>query len=277
MTPSKNQDREARDRLRRYTARQKVHTSQVKRRFRDNLGAIIAVVVLGALGTAAQIVHTSDTTPAAPASSSASAGASASATPTATSTSTAAAGSNTGDVPAKTIAANRTWTGSITLNKDVTLGISLDGKKAPQSASVMIDLIKKGFYDGTHCWRMSNATGAKFFQCGATKADGTGDDGFQYGPLENVPASNEYKTGVIAMARSTSQYSQATQFFIVYGDTFLDGSTGGYTVVGSVTSGLPTLEKDITSKGLTPFSTAPTDTTTGSPKVATTITGATIK
>ncbi|MCU1530092.1 MAG: hypothetical protein JWP75_3855, partial [Frondihabitans sp.] len=107
------------------------------------------------------------------------------------------------------------------------------------------------------------------------KSDGTGDDGFQFGPLENVPASNEYKTGVIAMARASAQYSQATQFFIVYGDTFLDGSTGGYTVVGSVTSGLPTLETDITDKGLTPSSSS--STTDGSPKVPTTITGATIK
>jgi peptidyl-prolyl cis-trans isomerase B (cyclophilin B) len=277
VTPSKNQDREARDRLRRYTARQQVHTAQVKRRFRDNIGAIVAVVVIGALGTAAQIVYANGGfDPKAPASSSASA----SAAPTTTPSASAAAGSNTGDVPAKTIAAGRTWTGSLTLNKEVTLGISLDGTKAPQASSVMIDLIKKGFYDGTHCWRMSNASGAKFFQCGATKADGTGDDGFQFGPLENVPTTNEYKTGVIAMARSTTQYSQATQFFIVYGDTFLDGSTGGYTVVGSVTSGLPTLEKDITSKGLTPFPASAggtVDENTGSPKVATTITGATIK
>ncbi|RKR74085.1 peptidylprolyl isomerase [Frondihabitans australicus] len=273
MTPSKNQDREARDRLRRYTARQKVHTSQVRRRLRDNVGAIVAIVVIGALGTASQIVHTQGTAHSTPASSSASA----SASPTATATPTATAGSNTGDVPSKTIAKGRTWTGSLTLNKDVTLDISLDGKAAPQAASVMIDLIQKKFFDGTSCWRMSNASSAKFFQCGAPKSDGTGDDGFQFGPLENVPSSNEYKTGVIAMARSSSQYSQATQFFIVYGDTFLDGSTGGYTVVGKVTSGLSSLEKNITSKGLTPFSSDPSDTTTGSPKVKTTITGASIK
>ena len=75
------------------------------------------------------------------------------------------------------------------------------------------------------------------------------------------------------MARATSAYSQATQFFIVYGPTVLDGSTGGYTVVGKVTSGLATMEKNITDKGLTAVS----STTDGSPKVPTTITGATIK
>lgn len=271
MTPSKNQDRESRERLRRYTARQKVHEHQVRRRFRDNLAAVIAVVVIAGLGTGFQILHTNGTKP----SPSASASASASATSTPTATPTSAAGANTGDVPSKSIAAGRTWNGTLTLNKNVTLGISLDGKKAPQATSAMISLIKKGFYDGTYCWRMSNGSGAKFLQCGSTKSNGTGDDGFQFGPLENVPASNEYKTGVIAMARADTQYSQATQFFIVYGDTFLDGSTGGYTVVGKVTSGLPTMEKNITDKGLTPSSSA--STTDGRPKVPTTITGATIK
>jgi len=273
VTPSKNQDREARERLKRYTARQKVHTHQVKRRFRDNLGAIIAVVVIGALGTGTQLLYTNGGfAPKKP-----TASASASASPEPTAMSTAAAGKNTGTVPSKSLAEDRTWNGTLTLNKDVTLGIQLDGKKAPQATAVLVDLIKKNFYDGTHCWRMSNGSGAKFFQCGATKADGTGDAGFQFGPLENVPAGNEYKSGVIAMARADTPYTQATQFFIVYGDTFLDGSTGGYTVVGSVTSGLPSLEKNITDKGLTPFPSNPDQPTTGSPKVTTTITGATIK
>jgi peptidyl-prolyl cis-trans isomerase B (cyclophilin B) len=269
VTPSKNQDRESRERLRRYTARQKVHTHQVKRRARDNIAAIVAVVVVGALGTGAQLVYANGGfSPKAPsATASASASASASATPT------ASAGTDTGPVPAKSVAENRLWTGTLSLNKTVSLGIQLDGAKASQATAALVTLIKKNFYEGTHCWRMSNASSAKFLQCGAVKADGTGDDGFQFGPLENVPTDNVYKTGVIAMARASSAYSQATQFFIVYGDTTLDGTTGGYTVVGKVTSGLTTMEKNITDKGLTAVN-SPSD---GSPKVATTITGATIK
>lgn len=265
MTPSKNQDRESRERLRRYTARQKVYATQVKRRKRDNVAAIIAVVLVGALGTGSQIFYAhGGFNPKAP-----SASASSSATPSASST----ADANTGDVPAASGAENRSWTGSLTLNKSVRLGIELDGAKAPQATAVLVSLIKKNFYEGTHCWRMSNAATAKFLQCGSTKADGTGDAGFQFGPLENVPSDNDYTTGVIAMARATSPSSQATQFFIVYGDTVLDGSTGGYTVVGKVTSGLSSLEKNITDKGLTAVNSA----NDGSPKVATTITGATIK
>lgn len=267
MTPSKNQDRESRERLRKYTARQKVHTAQVKRRARDNVWAIVAVVVVAALGTGSQIFYANGGF--SPKKPSASASASASSTPSASAT----AGANTGDVPAKSVAEDRTWTGTLSLNKNVTLGIELDGEKAPQATAALVTLIKKNFYEGTYCWRMSNAATAKFLQCGSTKADGTGDDGFQFGPLENVPSDNDYTTGVIAMARASSPSSQATQFFIVYGDTVLDGSTGGYTIVGKVTSGLPSLEKNITDKGLTAVNSA----NDGSPKVATTITGATIK
>lgn len=67
-------------------------------------------------------------------------------------------------------------------------------------------------------------------------------------------------------------YSQSTQFFIVYGDTTLDGSTGGYTVVGKVTSGLSELESEIAAKGIA----SPGSDGTGEPKVATKITDATI-
>lgn len=175
-------------------------------------------------------------------------------------------------MPSASIAKASTWTGRLTLNKTVTLDIELDGKAAPQSTSVLVDLIRKQFYDGTSCHRLSVTKGAQFIQCGSANGDGTGDAGFEYGPLENVPADGDYPTGTIAMARSSSQYSQNTQFLITYGDTHLDGSTGGYTVVGKVTAGLPRLRKTITSKGI---GTAGSD-GTGAPKVPTTITGATI-
>src|SRR3982751_3950113 len=60
VAPSKNTEREARearDRLRRYNARQEVHSTQVKRRKRDNLFGIGAVVVIAALATVTQIFY----------------------------------------------------------------------------------------------------------------------------------------------------------------------------------------------------------------------------
>jgi peptidyl-prolyl cis-trans isomerase B (cyclophilin B) len=235
--------------------------------------AVVALVVVAGLATGSQLVYAGQHSPTPSASASASASADATAAPSASSTpSPSATAANTGDVPSKSIADGATWDGTLTLNKTVKLGIELDGAKAPQATSVEIDLIRKQFYEGTTCHRLSTSAGAKFLQCGSANGDGTGDAGFQYGPLENVPADGEYPTGTIAIARSSSPSSQSTQFFIVYGDTQLDGSTGGYTVVGKVTSGLDDLEKTITSKGI---GTAGSD-GTGEPKVATTITGATI-
>ncbi|MFJ3382759.1 MULTISPECIES: peptidylprolyl isomerase [unclassified Curtobacterium] len=271
MAP-KNQardNREARERLRLYEARQGLHDRQRRRRRRDNLVGVGALVVVAALATGSQLAFAGSQSSGG-ASASASASASATATPTPSASATA---SNTGDVPSKSIAKNSTWTGSITLNKDVKLGIELDGAKAPQATSVEIDLIRKQFYEGTTCHRLADSDGFKFLQCGSANGDGTGDAGFQYGPVENTPSDDVYTKGTIAIARSSSTYSQSTQFFIVYGDTTLDGSTGGYTVVGKVTSGLAELQSKITSKGI---SDAGSD-GTGTPKVATTITAATIK
>lgn len=258
-------NREARERLRLYEARQSLHDRQRRRRVRDNVIGISALVAVAALATGSQLAFAGSQPDAKP-----SASASATSTPTPSASATPA---NTGDVPSKSIAKDSTWTGSLTLNKDVKLGIELDGKKAPQAASVEIDLIRKQFYEGTTCHRLADSDGFKFLQCGSANGDGTGDAGFQYGPIENTPSDDVYDKGTIAIARSSSTYSQSTQFFIVYGDTTLDGSTGGYTVVGKVTSGLPDLVSKITSKGI---SDAGSD-GTGEPKVTTTITGATIK
>jgi peptidyl-prolyl cis-trans isomerase B (cyclophilin B) len=259
-------NREARERLRLYEARQGLHDRQRRRRLRDNLVGPGVLVLVAALATGSQLAFAGSHDSGKPADP----GASATATPTPSASATAA---NTGDVPAKTIAKDSTWTGSLTLNKDVQLGIELDGKKAPQAASVEIKLIQDQFYNGTTCHRLADSKGFQFLQCGSANGDGTGDAGFEYGPLENVPSDGVYDKGTIAIARGASAYSQSTQFFIVYGDTTLDGSTGGYTVVGKVTSGLDDLESKIASKGISSAG----DDGTGTPKVATKITGATIE
>ncbi|WP_022902285.1 peptidylprolyl isomerase [Curtobacterium sp. B8] len=267
MAP-KNQardNREARERLRLYQARQGLHERQRRRRVRDNVVGTVVLVAVAALATGSQLAF-------AGAQGSGTADASATATATSTPTPSATAG-NTGDVPSKSIAKDSTWTGTLTLNKDVRLGIELDGQKAPQATSVEIKLIQEQFYNGTTCHRLADSTGLQFLQCGSANGDGTGDAGFEYGPLENVPSDGEYAKGTIAIARSSSPYSQSTQFFIVTGDTTLDSSTGGYTVVGKVTSGLSALVSKITSKGIAK---AGSD-GTGEPKVATKITGATIE
>ena len=268
MAPSKNADREARDRLRRYNARQQVHTVQVTRRRRDNIIAIVGVVVIAALATVTQIFYFTAGPGLKP---TASPSTTPSATSTPSATTTPAAGSNTGDVPSKAIADGRTWTGQLDLNS-VKLGISIDGKAAPQAASAFISLVQSGFYTktGSTCHRLTTES-IYVIQCGSVNGDGTGDPGFSFGPLENVPADGVYPAGTIAMARSDSAYSNNSQFFITYKDTPLDGSTGGYTVFGKVTSGLSTFISEIADKGTADGS------TDGKPKVPTTITKVTIK
>jgi len=261
VAPSRNQDREARDRLRAYTARQRVHETQVRRRRRDNLLAAAGVVVVVSLAVVTQVVWVSD-------GSDVEAAASASPSPSETA-------SASGSVPSADIAEGRTWTGQLDLNDDVQLGVELDGAAAPQATSVIVDLARQGFYTDTTCHRMSDAETAKFIQCGSANGDGTGDAGFTFGPLENVPEDGLYPTGTIAMARGVAPDSQSTQFFVTYGDTYLDASTGGYTVVGRVTSGLDQLTSRITDAGLTPSTPdVPND---GAPVVPTTISSLTLQ
>jgi peptidyl-prolyl cis-trans isomerase B (cyclophilin B) len=282
VAPKKQSDREARqarERLRAYQARQTVHDLGRRRRVRDNIVAAVGIVVVIALAVVLQLTYfgagpgkVSAKTPSASATPSPS---SATPSPSSATPSPSATGSNHGDVPSKTIAAGRTWTGTMTVN-GIKLGISLDGKAAPQAVSSTISLIRKGFYNGLSCHRLTDG-GFYVLQCGDPKGDGTGGPGYSYGPIENAPSDNVYATGVLAMARSSNDaYSQGSQFFIVYRKTSIPADqAGGYTVIGKITSGLAQLNSAVTSKGLTPSD--PSNPNDGKPKVATKIDSVTIK
>jgi peptidyl-prolyl cis-trans isomerase B (cyclophilin B) len=264
---SKNQDRaarEARERLKAYQARQTVHEHVTKRRFRDNLIAIVGVVVIAGLSAATMIFYYTGGpgTPKAQPSSSASASPS------------AAAGKNVG-APDPSLAAARTWTGTLTLNS-VAMGVSLDGAKAPQAVSGIIRDVQDGYFTGKTCHRLAQSTGFGIIQCGSIDGQGGADPAFSYGPVENAPADNVYKAGTIAMARASGDgYSNGHQFFICFQDTTLPtDAAGGYSVVGTVTSGLDQLTSQIVSGGITPGANGPTD---GSPVIPTTITAFTLK
>lgn len=240
MAASRNQDREARDRLRRYAARQEVHRRQGRRRLRDNVWAVAGVIVVAGLATATQISYFSvgpgvpDPAP------------SASASPEAE----AETGQNVGDVPSADLAEDRTWTGSIRLS-GIDLGIELDGAAAPQGVSSFVSLAQSGFYDGLTCHRLTTGESFKVLQCGDPSGDGTGGPDYSYGPIENAPTDDVYPAGTIAMARvGGDAYSMGSQFFIVYGDTTIPSdAAGGYTVLGTVTSGLDQVASQIAAAG----------------------------
>ncbi|GAA2064788.1 peptidylprolyl isomerase [Leifsonia soli] len=251
MAPKQNdrEARQARERLRAYQARQTVHEHKVKRRKRDNWVAGIAAVVIVALAVGTQLLYFSAGPGAAKPSSSASPSASPSA----------------GGVPPKTLAEDRTWTGTMTIN-GVPLGVSLDGAAAPQAVSSTVSLVQKKFYDGLTCHRLTTS-GIFVLQCGDPQGNGQGGPGYEYGPIENAPADDVYKAGTIAMARQgNNAESQGSQFFIVYEDTKIPSDdAGGYTVIGSVTSGLDQLKAQVTDKGVEGGK------TDGTPAVKTTI------
>lgn len=252
--------REARDRLLRYQARQEVHTSQRRRRVRDNIVAVAGVVLVAGLAATTQIFYFT-AGPGAP-----------TAEPSA---SPSAAAGNVG-APDAALAEGRTWTGTIVLNGDITLGIELDGAAAPQATAGWVQDVKNGYYDGKTCHRLATSDGFAFLQCGSLDGTGASDPAFSYGPVENAPADNIYPAGTLAMARASNDaYSNGHQFFIVTDTTTLTSdSAGGYTIVGKVTSGLENLIEKVTSKGI---ATLGTDGVTGTPKVPTTITTVTLQ
>ena len=263
MATSRNQEREARearDRLALYNARTSVHAHQVTRRRRDNIIAGLAALLVIGLAAGAQIFYFSGG-PGTPV-----------ATPSATATPEAEEGENVGAVPDADTAEARTWTGELTLN-DIPLGISLDGAAAPQAVASLIGDIQNGYLVGKTCHRLVDNEGFKVLQCGSLDGTGASDPSYSFGPIENAPADNIYPTATIAMARAGDDaYSNGHQFFIVFGDTTIPSdSAGGYTVVGTVTSGLDALQAGVVSGGIAG------GVPDGPPVVPTTITAATIQ
>ncbi|HET8958301.1 MAG TPA: peptidylprolyl isomerase [Microcella sp.] len=256
MAQASSKDREARERLRRYQARQTVHDGALRRRRRDNIASLIAVVAAAAIASGALLAYESG--PGAPEPEP-----SASASPTP---------EPTAEAPDPALSENRTWTGALTLNEEVELGIELDGAAAPQAVAAVTTLINEGFYDGLSCHRLTSGN-IFVLQCGDPAGNGTGGPDFRFGPIENAPADSLYPAGTIAMARAGGDaFSMGSQFFIVYGDSAIPtDSAGGYTVIGEVTSGLDELTNTIVAGGIEGGA------SDGAPRIPTTITSITIE
>ncbi len=254
--------REARERLRAYQARQEVHEAQGRRRRRDNVLGVAGGIIVAALAITTQVLYFS-VGPGMPA-------------PEPSASPSAEADLNVG-APDSALAEARTWTGELVFNDTVALGISLDGAAAPQAVSGWIADMQDEYYPGKTCHRMANSDGFSFIQCGSLDGTGAADPDFSYGPVENAPADGVYPAGTIAMARAGGDgYSNGHQFFIITADTTLPAdAAGGYTVVGTVTSGLDQLIADITSAGIDPDAVGSDG--TGAPAVPTTITSLTLQ
>ncbi|WP_069387667.1 peptidylprolyl isomerase [Cellulosimicrobium cellulans] len=145
-------------------------------------------------------------------------------------------------LPPPSAAEGREWTSTLSTSAgDLTL--SLDGAAAPQAVASFVALAEAGYFDGTRCHRLTTS-GIYVLQCGDPTGTGTGGPGYSFGPVENAPADDVYPAGTVAMARQGGAGdSMGSQFFLVYEDsTIPSDAAGGYTVFGTITSGLDVVQ-----------------------------------
>ena len=140
------------------------------------------------------------------------------------------------------VAEDRTWT--VTLHAcsgdtEADIVLELDGESAPQAVASFVTLAQGGYFDGTGCHRLTTS-GIFVLQCGDPTFTGSGGPGYNFGPIENAPEDDVYPAGTVAMARrGDDAESMGSQFFLVYEESTIPSDTaGGYTVFGTITSGL---------------------------------------
>lgn len=143
-------------------------------------------------------------------------------------------------VPSPELAQGRTWQAQLHTTAGP-IEIELDGAAAPQAVANFISLAESGFFEGTECHRLLPQA---LLQCGDPEGTGRGGPGYSFGPIENAPADDVYPAGTIAMARVGGDgNSMGSQFFLVFHDITLPADrAGGYSVMGTITSGLELLQ-----------------------------------
>jgi peptidyl-prolyl cis-trans isomerase B (cyclophilin B) len=134
-----------------------------------------------------------------------------------------------------------------------TITAALDVANAPCASASLAFLAGKNFYNNTACHRLVTAP-FSILQCGNPSTTGDGGPSYLYG-TENLPTGKRptYIAGDIAIANSSAENTNGSQFFIVLKDA-ADGAADGsgtatsvlaasYTVVGHITAGLDVAQK----------------------------------
>lgn len=259
--PATRHDRETRRRIARMQARRDLQQNLRKRRIRDNVFAGAAGVLVLTLAVALQIAwFASNPTP--------------EETRLIEQQSAADAAPEPADaaIPDKSTAEGRVFSGTLATSAGE-LGVELDGNLAPQAVAVFASLAESGFFAGKNCHRLTTGDTMGILQCGSRSGDGAGDPGYQWGPVENAPADGVYPAGSIGVARAGTTDSHGTQFFLVYKDSIIPQDTGGYTIMGKLTSGLDVLES-VAAQGAVQNG---AETSDGQPKTPVTIDSFTLK
>lgn len=118
-----------------------------------------------------------------------------------------------------------------------TFTIELDQKLAPNATRSLVQLAKKGFFDGTKFHRVVPG-----FVIQGGDPTGTGTGGPGYSTVDPPPSDATYTRGVVAMAKTATEApgTAGSQFFVVTGADI--GLPPEYAIVGKVTDGMKTVD-----------------------------------
>jgi peptidyl-prolyl cis-trans isomerase B (cyclophilin B) len=108
--------------------------------------------------------------------------------------------------------------------------------KAPCTTFSFRFLASKGYYNQTHCHRLTTQ-GIYVLQCGDPTGTGSGGPGYEFND-ENLTGAT-YPAGTVAMA-NVGPNTNGSQFFFTWKDTTL---APDYTPFGTVISGMDVLQK----------------------------------
>ncbi len=161
------------------------------------------------------------------------------------------------DLPDKASVEGETVTADIATNCG-TISVDLFADKAPQAVASFVQLAQTDYWKDSPCHRLTTTDTLKVLQCGDPTGTGSGTPGYGFA-VENAPANGKYPRGTLAMARTTDpKKGNGGQFFIVYGDSTLPTTGGGYSIFGTVTAGLDIVDK-IAKAGVAAGGDSPTD------------------
>lgn len=107
--------------------------------------------------------------------------------------------------------------------------VTLDRELAPCAVNSFLSLASQGFYDDTDCHRLTNSGALNILQCGDPSGVGNGGPGYTF--AGETQDEVKYEVGTVALANSGPD-TNGSQFFIVYGNTEING----YTVIGKVSA-----------------------------------------
>ena len=113
-------------------------------------------------------------------------------------------------------------------------------EKAPESVGNFVSLANSSFYDGLTFHRVISGF---MIQGGDPNGDGTGGPGYAIrGEFSSNGVENDlsHVRGVLSMARSSSNDSAGSQFFIMHADS--ESLDGNYAAFGMVLGGLDTVD-----------------------------------